>query len=96
MRRIFKHSFEDGPRDVAEITVAKGTKMLSVINQYDKITVYYETDPNEKETTSFRLLTYGIGHALGGIESHDGDYQFLGTVALLGGNFVGHVYFKEV
>lgn len=89
-RSIYKYPIDIN--DTQTLTLPKGSEILSVINQYDNACIYAIVDTETKETEEYSLECYGTGHTI----RHDSSYKFLGTVAMLGGNFVYHVFYKKM
>lgn len=89
-RSIYKYKIDID--DTQTLTLPKGAEILSVINQFDDACIYAIVDTDTTETEEYSLQCYGTGHTI----RHDDSYKFLGTVAMLGGNFIYHVFYKKL
>lgn len=87
MNRIWKTTLRDD-EDEQTVTMPKGAKPLSVQVQKGEIALWFLCD-EAAEPVARRVKSFGTGH---GLEGSPGD--FLGTVQLIGGDFVLH-YFIE-
>jgi hypothetical protein len=87
MKKIFKYRLMDADY----LTVPAGSKILPVAEQRNDIVIYALVDPDVKEKTIYSFLVTGTGHE---IEEDLNDYRFLGTVSLLAGSFMFHIFIK--
>ena len=85
MRQILKYTLETMDSQVIKI---KSGEIISVENQNDKIVVYVKTDGSLCEYNT-KFLIYGTGHELA--DDID-ECDFLGTVNLLNGELMFHVF----
>ena len=88
MKRIYKYviSFHD------LLPLPKGSKILSVVNQYELITVYALVDVDVKETQYFEFIVQGTGR---NILFEPNNWIFLGTLFMDNGALVWHVFWRE-
>ena len=86
-RSIYKYKIDITDKQI--LTLPKGAKILSVINQFNVACIYAMVDTETTETEKYSLQCYGTGHPI----RHDDSYKFLGTVAMLDGNFIYHLFF---
>ena len=70
------------------IRLQKDAKILSVINQREFITVYVLVDSMKAPDYDFLFTVYATGEEFLITPSH----KFLGTVSLLNGNLIYHVF----
>ena len=89
-RRIYKYEIDIS--DTQTLTLPKGAEILSVINQSESVCIYALVDTETTETEEYSLQCYGTGHTI----RHDDSYRFLGTVVMLSGRFVLHVFYKKI
>ncbi len=86
MSRIFKYPLRLSVGDRHEVMMPKGARVLSVDVQYREPTLWAQVDEeNEPEKRVFRLV--GTGH-----DFADQGARFIGTVILLNGDLVLHVF----
>jgi hypothetical protein len=86
MKKIFKYLI-----DGEDITLPAGSKILSVTTQRDNIVMYAIIDPDIKDKMVYSFLVIGTGHE---ITKDINDYTFFGTVSLLSGEFMCHIFYK--
>lgn len=89
-RSIYKYPISID--DTQTLTLPKGAEILSVINQYETPCIYAMVDTETKETEEYAIEGYGTGHSI----RHDDSYKFLGTVAMMDGNFIYHLFYKKI
>ena len=87
MNRIYKYPLANVGHQL--VTLPIGAKPLVVQVQHDVACLWAQVDDACMETTVHEIYIYGTGHAL---DRDPGVY--LGTIQLLDGAFVGHVYDK--
>ena len=72
--------------DMTSVSVPIGSKFLTIQMQNSAVCVWYLVDPEaEMEVRKFQV--YGTGHELPSIPG-----EYVGTVQLLGGSLVLHVF----
>jgi hypothetical protein len=86
MKKIFKYLI-----DGKDISLPAGSKILSVTTQQDNIVLYALVDPDIKDKMVYSFLVIGTGHE---IKKDLNDYTFSGTVSLLGGELMFHIWYK--
>lgn len=85
MKHIFKYML---PRKaLVEVNMPAGSRILCVQNQREEIALWVEAEPLMPAQTRYFHL-----YATGDILDHTRPEQYVGTVQLLGGDFVLHVY----
>jgi hypothetical protein len=89
MKTIYKYHLIS---PMSNIKLPKGAKILSVINQLEKIIIYALVDPEELELEefTFAILPTGTYPA-----TYNDNYIFLGTVSFNGGSLVFHVFYTK-
>lgn len=95
MNTIWKHELEIA--DVQDLMVPASAQLLSVAEQYGKIVLYSLVRPSEKARLDYYTVSIvGTGHPIGE-DRPCGKSNFLGTVKLLDGAIMFHVFaeFKE-
>jgi hypothetical protein len=94
--KIFKYPIE--VTDTQTIKLPAGSRILSVMNQYEKIVLYALVSDNEKDTKEVSIRIVGTGHVIDffipALE-FGGGYTFLGTVSLHDGRLMFHVFYKK-
>ena len=86
MRRIFEYALE--VVDYQEIHLPSNAKILAVDVQIGVVCLWALVDP--EETVSTRTIKIvGTGHA---VEEIDGEMDYIGTIQLLGGTLIFHVF----
>jgi hypothetical protein len=86
MKKIFKYILDGDP-----LTLPAGSKVISVKNQHDNIVLYAIVDTDINDKMIYSIFITGTGQEIGKDLT---DYTFLGTVSLLGGEFMFHVFYK--
>lgn len=91
MNLIHKQSFDISRLypDTLELSVPKGSQIISVANQYNRITVYYMFD-TEPSVEAEKLIIYII--PTGAEFELTTSYKFLGTILLYDGTLVFHLF----
>lgn len=85
---IWKYKLE--MKDRQELKLPRGAKLLSAIDQRGKVVLYALVDPDPKVPKMVRIIKmFGTGN-----QCDFADFQgtFLGTVKLVSGGFVIHVF----
>lgn len=77
--------------DQQTLTLPKGSKILSVTEQRGDIVLYALVDPTTENTEKALIIIHGTGHEANDVD----DCTFLGTVKMLGGNLMFHVFYKS-
>jgi len=94
MKTVWKYVLEDFmggiPQAVVPVPVPKGSKPISVGEQYEKMVVYCEVDDSVEEKEELIFAIAGTGHEMP--FEDDVQNKFLGTVKLKGGAFMFHIY----
>jgi hypothetical protein len=86
--RIFKYTIP--VQDKTELKLPVGSQILSVAEQNEEIVVYALTTSNTA-TRKVTILVIGTGNP---ITENISEYTFLGTVKLLHGALMFHVFYK--
>ena len=84
MKTIWKYQLYYGPNNVA---VAKGAKVLGVVEQSNAIQLYVLTDPDAVADTLLELAVVYTGRYC-----DDNTGEYVGTVKLDGGSRIAHVF----
>ena len=85
MKKIFKYEI---PVEGVELNMPIGSRILSCQNQHDVVCLWALVDPDVlKEKRRFTIA--GTGHPLEDSIVID---KYLGTVVVMGGQFVWHVF----
>ena len=95
MRTIYKYDISKSGHGIIEGNIVK---LLSTAEQHGTIVVWAEVD-TEAPKRKFQILPIGTGWPLdppAGEECILDSHKFLGTVMLLQGSLVFHVYYKEI
>ena len=90
MKKIFKYRLE--PADVQRLYILKGSKILSVEEQYGKVVLYALVDDTYGELDCFKIFVKRTGHLADDVS----DCKFLGTVKLDEGRLMFHVFYRQV
>ena len=91
MKKIYKYELQ--PVDFQNLKLPKGSKIISVTEQYDKMVLYAIVDTDTLETEIYDIAVKGTGHDFP--EKLD-TYTFLGSIKLIGGSLVFHIFYKKV
>lgn len=89
--RIFKYALKIQDEQTLELPV--GSQILSVAEQRGKMVVYAlvaVTDENMSKM-KVKILIKGTGHV---ISENISEFKFLGTVKLMGGDLMFHVFYR--
>jgi hypothetical protein len=79
--------------DEQALLVPKGSKLLSVKEQYGNLVAYVLVGKGIKETTTINLRIFGTGHPID-INTTD-EWKYLDTVMTNKGELVWHVFYKN-
>lgn len=93
MRMIYKYNLEvrNGPQ---RIRLPEGSKILHVDNQFEQIALWIEVDLNNVSVDRL-FFVLGTGDNISAdLDAYYGKDVHIGTVILMGGTFVWHVYEK--
>lgn len=90
MKRIWKYDLEIHDEQI--VYLPRGAQALSVIEQFNRPVLYAFVDPMEKNTEAWMVVMHGTGHEA---EDIDDTFAFMGTLNLLGGQFILHVFIKR-
>lgn len=92
MKRIYKYPLD--VTDIQDVRMPMGAVVLSVAVQRNVICVWAEVDEESASEAIFRRFRiYATGVTM---DDHDKYPHFLGTVQLLNGDFVFHVFNDRV
>jgi hypothetical protein len=86
MKKIFKYVLDGDP-----LTLPAGSKIISVSNQRDNIVLYAIVDTEINDKMIYSIFITKTDQEIGRDLT---DYTFLGTVPLLGGAFMFHIFYK--
>jgi hypothetical protein len=86
MKKIYKYILDGDP-----LILPAGSKIISVANQRDNIVLYAIVDTDIKDKMIYSIFIAGTGQEIGRDLM---DYTFLGTVSLLNGEFMFHIFYK--
>ena len=89
-RRIYKYEIEIIDEQI--LTLPKDSKILSIINQHEKVYIYVDVDSYTQQTEDYYVQLYGTGYHI----RHDDSYIFLGTISLKEGDFILHAFYKKI
>jgi hypothetical protein len=89
MKTVYKYTLATTDEQI--LSLPKGSRILSVEEQNQNIVLYALVDTEEKQVCEYKIIVVGTGH----IASDAADCEFLGTVKLLGGELMFHVFVKE-
>jgi len=87
MMKIFKYPLEI--TDHSELLLPAGAKILSVIEQDENIVLYAMVDPTMEYNKSRKIRIVGTGHEIDDLMG----FTFLGTVSLIGGKLIFHIFY---
>lgn len=90
MKTVYKYDLE--PKDEQEILLPTGAKILSVANQREAMVLYALIDKDIRTEEVFKFVVRGTGHP---IDFQVDDYNFLGTVKLMNGTLMFHIFYKK-
>ena len=85
MKTVWKFPLDTDDHNVLVMPV--GSVILSVQVQHGRIQLWALCDPNEKDQEERHFRLAGTGHPI-----KDNIKSFIGTVQLLGGDFVVHLF----
>ena len=91
MKKIYKYLLL--ATDFQNLELPKGSKIISIIELYDGMVLYAIVDTDTTETELYDIAVKGTGHPFP--EKLD-TYTFLGSVKLMNGSLVFHVFYKKV
>ncbi len=89
-RSIYRYKIDIA--NTQTLTLPKGAEILSVINHFGDVCIYAIVDTETTEREEYALQCYSTGYTI----RHDDSYKFLGTVVMLDGNFIYHVFYKKL
>ena len=87
MNAIYKYKLSEGK--VQWVSLPIGSTVLSVVEQHQDIVMYAVVDVEQENTQEIEFLLLGTGQFF---NIALGDYTFLNTVKLSGGNLMLHVF----
>ena len=88
MKKIYKYDLSMEDRQI--ISLPLNSKILSVKDQYDGIVLYALVDTEREEQEKHSIIIHGTGHSADDLEG----YKFLGTVKLMNGQLMFHVFYN--
>lgn len=80
-------------QDYQTLDLPEGSKILSVLEQNNTIVLYALVDIDIESTDVYNIAIKGTGH---NFQKELEDYTFLGSVNLVGGALIFHVFYKKV
>jgi len=86
MKKIFKYELRT--EEVQEIEMFEDYKILSVIEQHNRVFVYVLVDTDSKSCYLVKIVMFVTGQPIEEIEG----LTFLGTVSLYEGGFIYHIF----
>lgn len=95
--KIYKYKLEVTDDQIVKLPL--GSRILSVMNQYDKIVLYALISDNETGNEEVSIKIVGTGHDIDFFipaPEFDVGYNFLGTVSLYDGELMFHVFIKKM
>jgi len=93
MISIYKYTLEIN--DKQELELPHNAVILSVANQHESIVLYAMIDTKEEEKQdAYEIYIHGTGHEISVEERNNA--VFLGTVKLLDGKIMFHVFYRKV
>lgn len=100
MKRIYKYVLDTtwnvigAPKIPYTMELPKGATILSCgLQNKENICVWAKVDPNQTETVEVEFYIFGTGWPIP--EKIDDRLQFVGTVMIMDGSYVYHVFMKE-
>lgn len=90
MKKIFKYEIQ--PEDYQKLELPKGSKILSVLEQYEKVVLYALVNPSESNVEVYDIAVKGTGHDF---PPKLDSYTFLGSVKLMRGVLIFHIFYKK-
>ena len=93
MEVIYKYTLS--VTDEQTLTLPEGSKILSVLEQGNKIVLYALVDVNKANTRSeedYSIVIVGTGNFINSVKT----YTFLGTVKLADGALMFHVLYRAI
>lgn len=91
MKKIYKYTLK--PTDFQILELPKKSNIISVIEQKNQIVLYAIVNDDISETELYDIIIKETGHDLP--ENFD-LYTFLGSVNLINGSLIFHVFYKKV
>jgi hypothetical protein len=86
MKTIYKYTLDKDHNTI--LTMPKGAVVLTVDIQNEEICIWAKVDTNvETEERHFKM--YGTGHE---VLDNDTDLSYVGTVQLMSGQLIFHIY----
>lgn len=89
MKRVYKYPLRVNDRQIVKLP--KCAEILSVQIQRGDICLWALIDTSVKETNDVAIRIHGTGHDI----EYDGNLRFIGTVQMLLGDIVFHI-FEEI
>lgn len=77
--------------DLQTFDLPKGSMVLSVAEQHERACLWCLVDNEVTETISVDVRIAGTGHSLDDVGE---DWRFIGTVLLMGGSLVLHIFIR--
>ena len=91
MKKIYKYQII--PQDFQALELPEGSKILSVSEQYNNIVLHALVNPDIEEIDIYDIAVKGTGHDF---PKKLDTYTFLGTVKLMNGALMFHIFYKKV
>lgn len=88
MKRIYKYNLESTDKQI--ISLPYNSQLLSVAEQYENIVLYALVDTKEAKTKDVTIIIHGTGHNADDVDAA----HFLGTVKLMNGGLMFHVFYQ--
>lgn len=92
MIKIYKYEIEQ--TDHQTLTLPRGSKILSIIEQYGKPVIYAIVDTDVVLTDNYEIIIVGTGHEINSILNIM-YYVFLGTLSFVEGNLIFHYFYRK-
>lgn len=86
MKTVYKYPLE--VKGAQKVSLPMGARILSVMNQREEIVLYAYVDPEQTETEDWHVFVLATGEPRG---MHP-EAEFLGTVAMMDGSLMFHVF----
>jgi hypothetical protein len=90
VKKIFKYVLQP---DQHELELPLGTLILSVAEQFDQVVMYAMVNPEMDFKKRIGICIVGTGHEVPSLVAES--WAFKGTVKLMGGALMFHIFIKE-
>ncbi len=88
MKRNYKYNLESTGKQT--LTLPYNSQLLSVTEQYGNIVLYALVETDEISMKDVTIIIYGTGHNADDVDAA----HFLGTVKLMNGGLMFHVFYQ--